>query len=91
MKELYDIAINVVSQKGHCEKGHKVGDEWVFKDGRTCSGICIAAFLAFAADLRVLRHGGVYPWASNKDSFEVACTDGKNPVIFELKRLNKVD
>jgi uncharacterized repeat protein (TIGR04076 family) len=89
MKGLYDIAIKVVSQKGHCEKGHKVGDEWIFKGGRTPAGICIAAFIAFAADLKVLRQGGEYPWSSDKDATEVACTDGKNPVIFELRRLRK--
>jgi len=29
MAESYKVRIKVISQKGSCEAGHKVGDEWL--------------------------------------------------------------
>ena len=43
MAESYDVAVKVVSQKGTCGNGHKVGDEWIIK-GKTPEGICLSAF-----------------------------------------------
>ena len=87
MAEIYDVAVKVVSQKGHCEHGHKVGDEWIVNGGKTPAGICIGAFIAFATDIRILRHGGAYPWSSDSDATQIACPDSKNPVVFEVRRL----
>ncbi len=39
----FDIKVKVVSVKKPCNAGHKVGDEWIFKDGLTPAGICIGA------------------------------------------------
>ena len=38
MAEIQKVRIKVVSQKGTCEVGHKVGDEWVI-DGKTPEGL----------------------------------------------------
>ncbi len=43
MSEMYDVEISVVSQKGFCSAGHKVGDKWKVKI-HTPGGICIAAY-----------------------------------------------
>ncbi len=45
-EKFYNVAIKVVSQKGHCAAGHKVGDQWV-TSGLTPPGM--AGPLVFAA------------------------------------------
>ncbi|GAH93222.1 unnamed protein product, partial [marine sediment metagenome] len=87
--ERYDVAIKVISQKGSCTAGHKVGDEWVIGN-ESPEGICLLALNAVYHNARVLMFGGSFPWESNPDvATGVACPDGKNPVVFELRRLRK--
>ncbi len=80
-----EIIARVVSQKGTCAAGHKVGDEFVM--ARTVSGgVCawaLAVLIPFAA---VLQYGGSFPWETDPDKTVVACPDPENPVIFELRR-----
>ncbi len=85
MAETYDVEIKVISQKGDCGAGHKVGDAWTIST-ETPSGICLAAFHALLPDFRVLRFGGSFPWEQDKDVSHVACPDAFNPVVFELRR-----
>ncbi len=60
MADRYSVKAKVISQKGNCVNGHKVGDEFVI--GRTTpAGICLPAFNSFFPDLRVLMFGGVSP------------------------------
>lgn len=91
MAESYDIAIRVTSQKGACEAGHKVGDEWVIKgeEFKTPQGICLFAFSSFYPLAKVLMYGGAFPWESDPDVTTAACPDAQNPVVFELRRLPK--
>ncbi len=89
MAESYDVVIKVISQKGTCATGHKVGDEWVLKDSKTPEGICLDAFDALFPSANVLIYGGTLPWESNPDIATVACPDAKNPLVLELRRLRK--
>ena len=91
MAENYDVAIRIVSQKGTCEAGHKVGDEWTItvQDFKTPQGMCIYAFDAIFPFSQVLMYGGSFPWETDPDVTTVACPDAENPVVFELKRLRK--
>ncbi len=84
----YDVVVKVISQKGTCAAGHKVGDQWVM-GANTPAGICVSAMGALIPNFRVLRFGGVFPWASDPETSQVACPDGTNPVIFELRRVRK--
>ena len=86
MADTYDVKVKVISQKGTCGAGHKVGDEWVIS-GKTPEGICLSAFDALSPGLRVLMFGGSYPWSDDPDTATVACPDAANPVVFELKRV----
>ena len=86
MAEKYKVAVKVISQKGSCAYNHKVGDEWVIET-TTPAGICLGAFDALYPSARTLMYGGAHPWEADPDVATVACPDGKNPVIFELKRL----
>jgi uncharacterized repeat protein (TIGR04076 family) len=86
--EFYEVAARVISQKGHCELGHKVGDEFVI-GGKTPSGMCPWAFYTLFPFVSVLQFGGSFPWEDDRDKATVICPDPANPVVFELKRLRK--
>jgi uncharacterized repeat protein (TIGR04076 family) len=88
MREKYSVNIRVISQKGKCTRGHKVGDEWTMYSGIP-GGICSEAFHAIYPNLRVLMFGGSSPYGDDPEVSTRACPDGDNPVIFELRRLRK--
>ncbi len=80
------VIAKVVSQKGSCSAGHKVGDE--FEIGHvTPTGICTFALQALYPFATVLEYGGAFPWENDPDKTRVACPDPGNPVVFELRRL----
>ena len=86
--EFYEVAARVVSQKGDCALGHKVGDRFVIGD-KTPAGMCSWAFYALFPFVSVLQCGGAFPWEKDRDKTTVACPDPANPVVFELERLRK--
>ena len=88
-RKRYKVAVKVTSQEGTCVRGHKVGDEWVIGEA-TPGGMCMAAFNDILPYLWVLMWGGSFPWTPDPDIFSgVACSDGKNPVLFELRRIRE--
>ena len=90
MSESYDIGVRVLSQKGVCPAGHKVGDEWIIKkDLLTPGGMCIAAYNTVHPYVMTLMFGGSFPWEDNPDITRIACPDPDNPVILELKRIRQ--
>ncbi|HEX9896409.1 MAG TPA: TIGR04076 family protein [Dehalococcoidales bacterium] len=86
MDNWYKVKAKVVSQKGHCEAGLKVGDEFIIGD-TTPAGICTWAFYTLFPFISALQSGGVFPWEKDKDTTTAACVDSTNPVVFELKRI----
>ena len=88
MTERYEVAVKIISQKGTCEYGHKVGEEWVLKT-KTPEGICLSAFNALYPYARTFMFGGAHSWDADKDVTTVACPDPDNPVVFELRRTRK--
>jgi uncharacterized repeat protein (TIGR04076 family) len=86
MAETYDVQITVISQKGVCGAGHKVGDQWIVS-GVTPAGFCNAAFSILYPNIRMFRFGGILPWTKDPDTYNVSCDDPENPVVFELKRI----
>ena len=88
MAEIYKVSVKVVSQKGTCEGGHKVGDQWVVGE-KTPEGLCIFAFSSLLPTLTPLMFGGSFPWESDPDVTTAACPDPGNPVVFELRRLRE--
>jgi len=88
MAESYKVRVRVVSQKGTCEAGHKVGDEWLV-DYKTPEGLCIFAFSSLLPGIMALMFGGSFPWESDPDATTAACPDADNPVVFELRRLRE--
>jgi len=84
--EFYEVLATVISQKGRCEAGHKVGDTFTIAD-KTPPGMCTWAFFALFPAVSAMQFGGSFPWEEDKDKTTVACPDPTNPVVFELKRL----
>lgn len=80
-----DVIARVISQKGFCVAGHRVGDEFVIAE-KTAPDICSWAFYTLFPFAEVLQFGGSFPWESDPDKATVACPDPANPVVFELKR-----
>jgi uncharacterized repeat protein (TIGR04076 family) len=86
MAESYKVRVRVISQKGHCEAGHKVGDEWLVGE-KTPEGICIFAFTSLFPFITPLMYGGAFPWEKDADKTTAVCPDPDNPVVFEIRRV----
>ena len=80
-----DVVAKVVSQKGTCSAGHKVGDEFVIGQ-QTPPNFCSWAFYSIFPFAEVLQFGGSFPWEQDINKTTVACPDPANPVVFELRR-----
>jgi len=79
-----DVIAKVISQRGTCEAGHRVGDEFVIGQ-KTPPGLCSWAFYTLFPFAEALQFGGSFPWEENPNKATVACPDPANPVIFELR------
>lgn len=93
MKNPARVMMKIVSVKGTCAAKHQVGQEFDLSEDFTVgmSGhpktICTSLFYAIYPNYRVLRFGGSLPWEQNPDVAHVACSDGDNPVIVQLRRI----
>ena len=85
----YKVVVRVVSQKGACSAGHRVGDEWVIEGEHAPAGICLYALYSLFPFIPALAFGGAFPWETDPDITTVACPDAQNPVVFELKRFRE--
>lgn len=95
MAGFHDVSVKVVSQKGICFVGHKVGDEWLFgRDMKTPGGLCTAAFIAIFPHVRMLQGGGGYNPEVMKEvgkggleagTMQLCCNDPENPLVLELR------
>ena len=78
------VIARVVSQKGTCGAGLKVGDEFIIGQ-KTPEGMCSWAFNACFPFAQVLEFGGAFPW-EEAGKATLACPDAGNPIVFELRR-----
>ncbi len=83
---MVQIIARVVSQKGTCEAGHGVGDEFIIGQASP-DGICSWALYTLFPFAEVLQFGGSFPWEKGPGKARVACPDPDNPVVFELRRV----
>jgi len=88
MAEWYQVKAHIISQKGHCHAGHKVGDQFIIGDV-VPTGMCAWAFYTLFPFVSPLQSGGFFPWEKDPDKTTVACPDAENPVVFELRRIKK--
>lgn len=80
-----EVVARIISQKGTCVAGHKVGDEFVIGE-ETPSGMCSWAFCTLFPFAEVLQFGGSFPWEDEPNKATVACPDPANAVVFEVRR-----
>jgi uncharacterized repeat protein (TIGR04076 family) len=78
------IVARVISQKGTCSAGHKVGDEFTLGQ-HTPPGMCAWAYYTLFPFSQTLEFGGSFPWEKGNTA-SVACPDPGNPVVFEIRR-----
>ena len=83
--QMSDIIAEVISQKGDCVAGHKVGDKFIIGQ-QTPPNLCSWAFYSLFPFAEVLQFGGSFPWEEDINKTTVACPDPANPVVFELRR-----
>ncbi|MFC1931447.1 TIGR04076 family protein [Chloroflexota bacterium] len=79
------IIAKVISQKGTCAAGHRVGDEFIIGQ-QTPNKLCSWAFYSLFPFAEVLQFDGSFPWEQDRSKTTVACPDPTNPVVFELRR-----
>ena len=82
----YDVKVKIISQKGDCYLGHKVGDEWIF-GMKSPAGLCNPAWNAIYPYIRILQFGGEYEYPVDSGVTRVCCPDPYTPIIFELSKL----
>jgi len=91
MAEPYKVVVTVLSVRGRCSFGHRVGDQIVF-DGETVSGrVCLSALYSFLPKVFAMRYGADFPWLDeeHKDVATHACPDAENQVVFEVRRIRE--
>jgi uncharacterized repeat protein (TIGR04076 family) len=86
MAELFSVIAKVISQRGTCEAGMYVGEEFPVGE-LTPPNVCSFAYNAIFPFAMVLQTGGVFPWGKDPDRTTVACPDAENPVVIELRRV----
>ncbi len=89
------VTMEVISLKGTCEAGHRVGQtfdlsgEVILAYSGNPKAICPTLYCAVYPNLRVLRFGGSLPWEKDQDEAHVACPDPLNPLVVKLKRVRE--
>jgi len=86
----YKLQITVKEVKGICELGHKVGDVIEFNGPFQKGFLCPQAYAALQPFIYVMRFGGEVPWERDKNKASFCCSDHRNPVIFEIERLERL-
>jgi uncharacterized repeat protein (TIGR04076 family) len=83
------VTAKVISQKGSCGIGHKVGDEIIFTEDGVEGKICIHALYSFLPKVFAMMFDSQFPWLDDPDVSTSACPDAYNPVVFEINRKKK--
>ena len=87
MRDIMKVKIKVVSQKGFCHLNHKAGDEIIISENGIKGDVCIHALYSILPKAFAIMYGASFPWLKEGENPTHACPDGKNPVIFELERI----
>ena len=83
------VTARVISQKGSCGMGHKVGNEIIFTEDGVQGKICIHALYSFLPKVFAMMFDSQFSWLNDPDISTSACPDAYNPVIFEISREKK--
>jgi uncharacterized repeat protein (TIGR04076 family) len=86
-KKVKEVIAKVISVKGTCGNGHKVGDVVKFTETKIEGSLCIHALYSMLPKVFAMMYNAQFPWAKNPDIATHPCTDAENPVVFEIKRI----
>lgn len=86
-KKVKEVIARVLSQKGTCGLGHKVGDTVSFTEAGVQGKICIHALYSMLPAVFAMLFEARFPWLNDPDTKTHACPDAYNPVVFEISRV----
>ena len=78
----HKVVGKVLSVKGTCSAGHKVGDEFNLSF-YTPDGLCGGFYHDIFPSINVMQFGGKYPW-SPQDELVLECPDRDNAVTLKI-------
>jgi len=82
--DIRPLTAEVISVKGACSAGHKVGDKLELTCW-DCGGLCGFFYHDIFPNLSVMQFGGTYPWSS-LDELILECPDRENVVTLRIRR-----
>jgi len=88
-EKIIRVEAKVISQKGTCALGHKVGDVVEFTETGVKGKICLHALYSMLPAVFAMMFEARFPWLSNPDVKTHACPDAANPVVFEITRIRE--
>jgi uncharacterized repeat protein (TIGR04076 family) len=81
------VTAKVISVKGTCGFGHKIGDTAKISESGVEGRICIHALYSMFPAAFAMLYDAKFPWLQNPDVKTHPCTDAANPVVFELTKI----
>ena len=84
--KITSVTAKVVSVKGTCGNGHKVGDVTTFTETGVEGRICIHALYSMMPAVFAMMYEARFPWLKDPETKTHACPDAANPVVFEISR-----
>ncbi|MDP2913847.1 MAG: TIGR04076 family protein [Candidatus Aminicenantes bacterium] len=88
-KKVTAVKAKVLSVKGTCSLGHKVGDVVTFTETGVQGKICIHALYSMMPAVFAMLYDAQFPWLEDKDKKTHPCTDAANPVVFEIAKVRE--
>ena len=88
-KKIKGIDAKVISVKGTCGLGHKVGDVVRFTEKGVEGMICIHALYSMLPAVFAMMYEARFPWLTDPDKKTHPCTDAAYPVVFEITRIRE--
>lgn len=88
-KKIQEIRAKVMSVKGTCGLGHKVGDVVKFTEAGVEGKVCIHALYSMLPAVFAMMYEAKFPWLENPEKKTHACPDAVNPVVFEIARIRE--
>ena len=82
--DIEPLNAEVISVKGECSAGHKVGDTCRISCWDT-GGLCGFFYHDIFPSLSVMQFGGKYPW-SDADELTLECPDRENAVTLRIRK-----
>ncbi len=89
VKKITAVEAKVISQKGTCALGHRVGDVVKFTQTGVEGMICIHALYTMIPGVFAMMFEAQFPWLEDPDKKTHACPDAFNPVVFEITRIRE--